>query len=81
MNFDEWWAKKRSHYKADMKLLGILSITIIGRDIFDQKIKPLENAMNEFCDRVENGEIRSKKTYATFCKLLGRGNIHNEDKI
>lgn len=28
--------------------------------------------MTEFCDRVEQGSIRSKRTYAKFCALLGR---------
>lgn len=29
-------------------------------------------AMNRFCDRVERGEVRSRRTYAEFCEILGR---------
>lgn len=29
-------------------------------------------AMNRFCDRVEAGEVRSRRTYAEFCALIGR---------
>lgn len=29
-------------------------------------------AISEFCDRVEAGEIRSRRTYAKFCWLLER---------
>ncbi len=36
-------------------------------------------AMNEFCDRVEKGEVHSRKTYAKFCKILGRKNYHPGD--
>lgn len=32
----------------------------------------MAQAMNEFCDRVERGEVRSKRTYATFCEILER---------
>jgi hypothetical protein len=30
------------------------------------------DAMQRFCDRVEAGEVRSRRTYAEFCDLLGR---------
>jgi hypothetical protein len=29
-------------------------------------------AMDEFCDRVEAGEVRSSRTYLKFCEILGR---------
>lgn len=32
----------------------------------------MAEAMDRFCDRVEAGEIRSKRTYAEFCEILGR---------
>lgn len=36
------------------------------------RIDYLEAAMGEFCDRVERGEVRSRRTYARYCDLLGR---------
>jgi hypothetical protein len=36
------------------------------------EIEALRKATGEFCDRVEAGEIRSRRTYAKFCELLGR---------
>lgn len=30
------------------------------------------DAMQRFCDRVEAGEVRSRRTYAEFCDILGR---------
>lgn len=30
------------------------------------------DAMTRFCDRVEAGEVRSRRTYAEFCEILGR---------
>ncbi len=30
------------------------------------------DAMQRFCDRVEAGEVRSRRTYAEFCGILGR---------
>jgi hypothetical protein len=30
--------------------------------------------MNEFCNRVERGEVRSWRTYSKFCEALGREN-------
>lgn len=35
-------------------------------------IRVMRSAMDEFCDRVERGEIRSKRTYQKFCTILGR---------
>ncbi len=32
----------------------------------------MAEAMSEFCDRVEAGEVRSRRTYAKFCEILGR---------
>lgn len=32
----------------------------------------MADAMNRFCDRVEKGEVRSKRTYAEFCEILDR---------
>ena len=32
----------------------------------------MENAMNMFVDRVENGEIESQRTYLQFKQILGR---------
>lgn len=32
------------------------------------------DAMQRFCDRVEAGEVRSQRTYAEFCEILGRPN-------
>ena len=34
------------------------------------RIEQLEDALREFCDRVDRGEVRSVKTYARFKKLL-----------
>jgi hypothetical protein len=34
------------------------------------RIKELENAMRTFVERVDAGEVRSKKTYAQFKELL-----------
>lgn len=33
----------------------------------------MRDAMTNFCERVEAGEVRSVKTYRQFCQLLGRG--------
>lgn len=46
-------------------------------DVKDQtaavlKLGAWREAMNEFCDRVETGDIRSKLTYTKFCELLDR---------
>ncbi len=38
----------------------------------DAKIREMSAAMNEFCDRVEAGEIRSRRTYGKFKEILGR---------
>ena len=35
-------------------------------------MREMEDAMNTFVDRCENGSIRSKKTYAQFKSILGR---------
>jgi hypothetical protein len=35
-------------------------------------LRDTQTAITEFCERVERGEIRSKRTYAKFCELLGR---------
>lgn len=32
----------------------------------------VHDALQRFCDRVEAGEVRSRRTYAKFCGLLGR---------
>ncbi len=32
----------------------------------------MAEAMDRFCDRVEAGEVRSRRTYAEFCGILGR---------
>ncbi len=37
-----------------------------------QRIEALEDALNTFVDRVEEGSIRSRKTYSQFKDLLGR---------
>lgn len=36
------------------------------------QLDQLRDAAGTFCDRVERGEVRSKRTYAQFCKILGR---------
>ena len=36
----------------------------------DMKIRALSEAMQEFYDRVDRGEVRSKYTYSKFKKLL-----------
>lgn len=36
------------------------------------KFEEMHDAMNEFCDRVEVGEVRSRKTYAKFKAILER---------
>lgn len=35
-------------------------------------LRRAEEGMSTFCDRVERGEVRSKRTYAQFCAILGR---------
>lgn len=35
-------------------------------------LRAAHTAMSTFCDRVEKGEVRSKRTYAEFCTILGR---------
>lgn len=37
-----------------------------------QEIETLREALSEFCDRVEKGEVRSVRTYQRFCDLLSR---------
>lgn len=37
-----------------------------------ETINVMALAMHTFCERVEAGEIRSRKTYADFCIILGR---------
>jgi hypothetical protein len=45
------------------------------------RIKVLEEALLEFCERVERGEVRSRRTYRKFNQLLGRGKlIENVDE-
>lgn len=39
-----------------------------------EKVILYERLMNNFCDRVERGEARSRKTYLAFCEALGREN-------
>lgn len=41
------------------------------RDVIDDVTRQ-RDAMNRFCDRVEAGEVRSRRTYAEFCTILGR---------
>ncbi len=36
----------------------------------EEYTRQLEEAMQWFCDRVDKGEVRSKKTYARFKELL-----------
>ena len=40
--------------------------------------RELWDCVNEFCNRVELGEVRSSKTYARFCKAVGRKNMQYE---
>lgn len=44
----------------------------IGVNPLAPRVTALEEAMGEFCDRVEKGEVRSRYTYEKFCQLLGR---------
>lgn len=36
------------------------------------RLRELLATMHNFCDRVEAGEVRSRRTYSKFCQLLGR---------
>lgn len=44
---------------------------VLSIENFDRAERGLA-AMHRFCDRVEAGEVRSKRTYAEFCEILGR---------
>lgn len=46
-----------------------------------EKLRHMDKAMNKFCDRVEAGEVKSVKTYAEFCEILGRENKFEEQMI
>lgn len=35
-------------------------------------LKVMNAAMSEFCDRVEAGEVHSRRTYTKFKEILGR---------
>ena len=35
-------------------------------------LRAAHDRMQHFCDRVEAGTLRSKRTYAEFCAILGR---------
>jgi len=71
--FDEWWEENKPTDKIfgfdEIELCTIRNIALKSRI---DSIQPYINAMNEFCDRVDCGEVRSKKTYLKFCKLLER---------
>lgn len=43
----------------------------IGNMLLNQ-VREMRDVMGEFCDRVEKGEVRSKRTYAKFCAILKR---------
>jgi hypothetical protein len=43
------------------------------------QVEAYEEAMNDYCDGVENGEGRYKYTYAKFCDLLERENKQEND--
>ena len=49
----------------------------VAADARDE-IERLRAAMTEFCERVERGEIRSRRTYAKFNELLGRAALPGE---
>jgi hypothetical protein len=36
----------------------------------EEKINKMKEAMRWFCERVEKGEVRSKRTYARFKQIL-----------
>ena len=40
-------------------------------ECFKSEILHLKNALREFCQRVERGEIKSERTYRKFKELLG----------
>ena len=46
---------------------GAIAMELAHRDI---RIQELEDALRWFCSRVEAGEVRSKRTYERFRKLL-----------
>lgn len=46
---------------------------VVGiRHALTDREQRMATAMNRFCDRVEAGEVRSRRTYAEFCEILGR---------
>lgn len=52
----------------------------VEQDKYNQVLEDNElfkKLMNEFCDRVEKGEVRSYRTYSKFCKALGRDNRYS----
>ena len=56
-----------------------------GRSIATEAIAPalfwgMHDAMKEFCDRVERGEVRSKRTYGKYRELLATLNIQEPDE-
>jgi len=60
----------------NVKLLeGLEELRTLATDTLEElkaEMRPYKDAMNEFCDRVEAGEIRSRHTYAKFKGILGR---------
>lgn len=58
--------------------ISAVQSSIVDRDTFKANAQLIAHApemleaMQEFCDRVERGEVRSKKTYALFKDLLTR---------
>lgn len=52
--------------------MDIVTNLEVQNSIQAERIKVLEEAMTEFCERVEKGEVRSYYTYGKFCALLGR---------
>lgn len=55
--------KGPDHYSAD---INVFEANTIG-----QKMRSMRDAMQEFVDRVDKGEVRSKRTYAKFKEILG----------
>lgn len=51
-----------AHYMAGISVGEALAIA--------SKLRAMRDAMQEFCDRVDKGEVRSKRTYAKFKELL-----------